>query len=83
MALRPFVGPRPLFQFLDPIHSRWNSLDGGSACRKASTYTQNKRTQASMPLMGFEPTIPAFERTKTVHAVNHAVTVVSDVIFMS
>jgi hypothetical protein len=22
MALQPFVGPWPLFQFLDPIHSR-------------------------------------------------------------
>jgi hypothetical protein len=22
MALQPFVGPSPLFQFLDPIHSR-------------------------------------------------------------
>jgi hypothetical protein len=29
------------FQFLDPIHSRYDSLDGGSARRKAATYTQN------------------------------------------
>jgi hypothetical protein len=42
MALQPFVGPWLLFQFLDPIHSRQDSLDGGSARRKASTYTQNK-----------------------------------------
>jgi hypothetical protein len=32
-------GPRPLFQFLNPIHSRYDSLDGGSARRKAATYT--------------------------------------------
>jgi hypothetical protein len=37
----PFVGPLPLFQFLNPIHSRWDSLDRGSARRKAATYTQN------------------------------------------
>jgi hypothetical protein len=41
MALQPFVGSWPLFQFLDPIHSRQDSLDGGSARREASTYTQN------------------------------------------
>jgi hypothetical protein len=41
MTLQPFVGPWPLFQFLDPIHSRQDSLDGGSAHRKAGIYTQN------------------------------------------
>jgi hypothetical protein len=41
MALHPFVRPWPLFQFRDPIHSRYESLDGGSARRKASTHTQN------------------------------------------
>jgi hypothetical protein len=30
------------------------------------TQTQNKRTQTSMPWVRFEPTIPAFERAKTV-----------------
>jgi hypothetical protein len=29
------------FQFLNPIHRRWDSLDGGSARRKAAAYTQN------------------------------------------
>jgi hypothetical protein len=32
-----------------------------------TTQTQNKRIQASMPRVGFEPTIPAFEQSKTVH----------------
>jgi hypothetical protein len=49
-------------------------LDGGSARRKAATYTQNKRT--SMPLVGFEPTIPALGRAKTVHALDRAATVI-------
>jgi hypothetical protein len=35
------VGPLPLFQFLNPVHSWYDSLDGGSAGRKAVTYTQN------------------------------------------
>jgi hypothetical protein len=43
-------------------------LDGVSARRMAATYTQNKRTQVSVPRVGFEPTVPVFERTKTVHA---------------
>jgi hypothetical protein len=41
MALQPFVGPWSLFQFLIPIHSRYDSLGGGSARRKAATYTQD------------------------------------------
>jgi hypothetical protein len=41
IALQSFVGPWPLFQFLNPIYSRQVSLDGKSARRKASTYTQN------------------------------------------
>jgi hypothetical protein len=45
MALQPFVGPWPPFQFLDPIHSRYNSFDGGSAQRKASTHTENINTE--------------------------------------
>jgi hypothetical protein len=30
-----------------------------------------------MPRVGFEPTIPVFERAKTVHALDHATTVLS------
>jgi hypothetical protein len=37
-----------------------------------ATQTQNKRTQASMPRLGFEPTIPVFERMKTVHVADRA-----------
>jgi hypothetical protein len=41
-----------------------------------TTQTQNKRTQTFMPSVGFEPTIPAFERTKTVHVLDRAATVI-------
>jgi hypothetical protein len=34
-----------------------------------------------MPPVGIEPTIPVFERTKTVYAVDHAATVMSDYIY--
>jgi hypothetical protein len=33
-------------------------------------------TETSMPWMGFEPTIPLFERAKIVHALDHAATVI-------
>jgi hypothetical protein len=39
-----------------------------------TTQTLNKRTQTSMTRVGFEPTIPAFQRAKTVHALDHAAT---------
>jgi hypothetical protein len=41
-----------------------------------TTRTQNKRTQTSMPRVRFEPTIPVFERAKTVHALDRAATVI-------
>jgi hypothetical protein len=41
-----------------------------------TTRTQNKRTQASMPRVGFGPKIPAFELAKTVHALDRAATVI-------
>jgi hypothetical protein len=68
MAIELFVWPWPLFQFLDHLHSRCDSLDGGSA--------QNKRTRTSILQVGFEPTIPAFERAQTVNASNGAATVI-------
>jgi hypothetical protein len=44
-----------------------------------TTQTQNKRTQTSMHHVGFEPTIPVFERAKMVHALDRAVTVIGQV----
>jgi hypothetical protein len=40
-----------------------------------TTQSQNKRTQTSMHWVEFEPTSPAFERPKTVHALDSADTV--------
>jgi hypothetical protein len=75
MALEPFVGPWQLFNFLIFTQSV-DSLEGESARQKAAiytqdsthTHTQNKRIQPSVPQVGFESTIPAFKRAKTVHA---------------
>jgi hypothetical protein len=39
-------------------------------------------TQTSMPLVGFEPTIPVFERAKTVHALDRAGTAIGIRIFL-
>jgi hypothetical protein len=79
MALQPVLGPWQLFQFLDLLHSPYDSLVGGSARHKAATFTQDsintEWTQTPMPQMGFEPTILVFERTKTVLALYLAVTV--------
>jgi hypothetical protein len=41
-----------------------------------TTQTQNKCTQTSMPRVGFESTTPVFERSKTVHALDRAATVI-------
>jgi hypothetical protein len=41
-----------------------------------TTQTQKKRRQTSMPRLGFEPITPVFERAKTVHALDGAVTVI-------
>jgi hypothetical protein len=44
---------------------------------QGTTQTQNKRTQTSMPWVGFELMTPMFERTKTVHALDGAATLIS------
>jgi hypothetical protein len=44
-----------------------------------TTQTQNKRGQTFMPRVGFEPTIPAYKRTKTVHALDRAADVIGGV----
>jgi hypothetical protein len=73
------------FSFLIYLHRLQNSLDGGSARRKAATehwttQTQNKRTQISILQVGFELTIPVFQREKTVHASDRVATVIDKVI---
>jgi hypothetical protein len=41
-----------------------------------TTQTQNKHIQTSMPRVGFEPTIPVFQRAKTVHALDRGAAVI-------
>jgi hypothetical protein len=60
MALQPFVWPCTLF-------SQYDSLNGGSACRKAATYTQNNMntqymqtgTLASSGIQRYDPSFRA------------------------
>jgi hypothetical protein len=45
-----------------------------------TSQTQNKRTQTFVTQMGFELTIPAFERAKKVYALERAVNLIGDFI---
>jgi hypothetical protein len=62
-------------------------LDGGSARRKAATFihktaqTQKKLIETSMPRVGLEPAISAFELAKTVHALDREATVFGKIWF--
>jgi hypothetical protein len=61
------------------IHRGWTPLTGDQPLTRPltthrTTQPQNKLTQTSMPQVGFEPTIPAFERAKTVHTLERAAT---------
>jgi hypothetical protein len=61
MALQHFIGPWPLLQFLDPIHSRYDSLDGDQPVARPlfthrTTQTQNKRTQYRHPCLEWDST---------------------------
>jgi hypothetical protein len=47
-----------------------------------TTQTQIKRIKTSMSSVGFESKISVFERAKTVHALDRAVTVASYLIFI-
>jgi hypothetical protein len=40
--------------------------------------TQKKRTQTTMPRVGFELMTPAFERAKRIHALDRAATVIDE-----
>jgi hypothetical protein len=64
------------FQFLNRTHGRTPWTGNQPVARPLPTHrttqTQNKRTQTSMPRVGFEPTTPAFERAKTVLALDRA-----------
>jgi hypothetical protein len=56
----PWTGDQPVARPL-PVHR--------------AAQTEKKRTQTSMSQVGFEPTIPVFEKMKTVHALERMTTV--------
>jgi hypothetical protein len=68
------------FQFLDLIHRRQDSSNGDEPVTRPLLNTGHKHRinayihQTSMPWVGFQPTITASERTKTVHALDRAAT---------
>jgi hypothetical protein len=75
--------PWPLFQFLNLYTDGRTHLTGDQPVERPlpthrTTQTQNKRTQISMPRVGFEPTILVCKQTKTVHALDRASTVIGD-----
>jgi hypothetical protein len=81
MALQPSLGPWPLFSFLVLYTVGRTPWMGDQPVPRPlpihrTTQTQNKRTQISMPGVGFEPMTPVFERAKTVHAFDRAATVI-------
>jgi hypothetical protein len=86
-VLQPFVGSWPIFSFLISFTQSVGLLGRGistsqSSCLHTHTHThthsraqtQNKRTQTFMSQVGFESTIPAFQRAKTVHALDFVAT---------
>jgi hypothetical protein len=80
-ALQPFLGPWPLFQFLDVFTrtvSLWTSdhLVARLLPTNKTAYTKHKHIQTSLPQVGFEPTTPVFEPAKSVHASDRAATVI-------
>jgi hypothetical protein len=80
MALQPFR-PWTLFQFLNLYTvGRTHRTSDQTVARPLPTHrttqAENKSTETSMPRVGFEPMIPVFERTKTVHALDRAATVI-------
>jgi hypothetical protein len=73
-------GPWPLFQLLNLYTvGRTPWMGDQPVARPLPTHiptqAQNKRTQTAMPRVGLEPTIPVFERAKTVHTLDRAATV--------
>jgi hypothetical protein len=86
MALEPF-GPWLLFQFLNPIDSQQDSLERGSAHRKAATYTQNNTntewTHTDIHASsGIRTHGPVFERVKMVHNSDIAPTVIGYIVYV-
>jgi hypothetical protein len=75
-------GPWPLFQFLNLYTvSRTPWTGDQPVARPSPAHTEHHKhrinVDISMPRVGFEPTIPVFERAKTVHALDRAAPVIA------
>jgi hypothetical protein len=86
MALQPFVGPLPHISVSKSFYTdgRTPRTSDQPVARPQPTHritqTQNKRTHTNIHAsVGFEPTIPASERAKTVHALHRSATVTGNV----
>jgi hypothetical protein len=81
LALQPFSGRSPLFSLLVLYTVGRTPWTGDQpVARSLPTHRaiqrQNKRTQTSMPRVGFEPTVPASERAKSVLALDRAASMI-------
>jgi hypothetical protein len=79
-----FVGPLPLFQFLNLYRVGRILWAGDQPIARPlaihrTTQTQNTSTQISVPCVGFEPTFPVFERAKTDHELDRAATAIGTI----
>jgi hypothetical protein len=86
MDLKLFVGPLLQFRNLFYTDGRtpWTGDQpvGKALSTHGTTQTQHKRAQTSMPLIGFEPTIPVFELASTVRALDRAAIVIDRIFFV-
>jgi hypothetical protein len=87
VALQPLVEVGLFFSFLISIQSA-GLLGRESAHRKTATYTGQHKHRINahntfMPRMGFELTIPVFERAKTVHALDRVAIVIGPNLYSS
>jgi hypothetical protein len=78
LALEPPSAVASDFSVLWSFFRRQDSLDEWSARRKTSTWINTYTYQTFMPCVVFEPTIPASEREKRVHALDRLATVTGD-----
>jgi hypothetical protein len=82
MALQPLWILAAFFSFLIYTQSvgllGWGISPSQGRYLHTEQHKQNKRTQTSMPQVVFEPTIPAFERAKTIHALDGTATVIGN-----
>jgi hypothetical protein len=77
MALQSFVGPWPSFSFLILYTaSRTPWMGDQPVARPLPIHKEYYKRTKTFIRVGFEPTIPVFQRAKAVHIVDRATTVI-------